>query len=142
MKLEFDYTLLVQFAQVLILLILLHFLVFKPVLRALSKRQDAIQSLAGKAEGSVHEVETLGRTYDESLKAKKLPILQERDTLLKENHAASMQVIEEARRDLTEELAKVKDGVKKEVDKAMENLKGQSEAFVGEIVRKIMKRGA
>jgi F-type H+-transporting ATPase subunit b len=142
MKLEFDYTLLVQFAQVLILLILLHFLAFKPVLRALSKRQDTIQSLAGRAEGGAHEVETLGRTYDEGLKAKKLPILQQRDTLLKENHEASMKVIEEARRDLTEELAKVKDGVKNEVGKAMENLKGQSDVFVAEIVQKIMKRGA
>jgi F-type H+-transporting ATPase subunit b len=142
MKLEFDYTLLVQFAQFLVLLILLHFLVFKPVLRALGRREDAIRSLAGKAEGSAREVETLGRTYDESLKARKLPILEERDALLKESHTASMGVIEDARRDLAGELAKVKDEVAGEVAGTMARLKDQSGAFVDGIVRKIMKRGA
>jgi F-type H+-transporting ATPase subunit b len=142
MKLEFDYTLFIQFGQFLVLLILLHFLVFKPFLRALGKRHDTIQSLAVQAEGSTHDVDSLSKRYEESLKERKAPILDERDSLLKENHAASMHVVEEARRDLTDELAKVKDEVKKEVETTMENLRGQSEALVGEIVRKFMKRGA
>jgi F0F1-type ATP synthase membrane subunit b/b' len=142
MKLEFDYTLLVQFAQLLILLIFLHFLVFKPFLRALGKRQEAIKSLTDQAEGSAQGVESLGKAYEEKLKEKKAPILAEREKNLKESHSFSMTVIEEARRDLADELAKVKDTVRKEVEQTMERLKGQTEAFAGEIVQKIMKRGA
>jgi F-type H+-transporting ATPase subunit b len=135
-------TIFIQFAQLLILLILLNFLVFKPVLRALRKRQETLQSLADNAESSAHDVESLGRTYEESFKERKIPILEERDNALKQSHAASMKVVEEARRDLSEELARVKDGVKKEVEKTMESLKGQSEVLAGEIVQKIMSRGA
>jgi F-type H+-transporting ATPase subunit b len=142
MKLDFDYTLLIQFGQFLLLLILLHFLVFKPVLSALRKREDTIRSLAEKGEGTAQNAESMGRAYEEGLKERKMPILTERDNVLKESHAASMKVVEEARRDLAEELAKVKDGVKKEVETSMETLMGQSGALAGEIVQKIMGRSA
>jgi|WetSurMetagenome_2_1015567.scaffolds.fasta_scaffold546352_2 F-type H+-transporting ATPase subunit b len=142
MKLAFDYTLLVQFGQLLVLLILLHFLVFKPVLKALGKRRETLDSLADKAGGSTLDVENLGRRYEESLKERKNPILEERNNLLKQSHTASMQVIEAARQDLAEELAKVKDGVSREVASSLEILKGQSDVLAGEIVQKIMKRGA
>lgn len=142
MKLAFDYTLLVQFGQLLVLLILLHFLVFKPVLKALGKRRETLDSLADKAGGSTLDVENLGRRYEESLKERKNPILEERSNLLKQSHTASMQVIEAARQDLAEELAKVKDGVSREVASSLEILKGQSDVLAGEIVQKIMKRGA
>lgn len=142
MKLAFDYTLLVQFGQLLVLLILLHFLVFKPVLRALGKRRETMDALADKAGGSTLDVENLGRKYEDSLKERKTPILEERNNVLKQSHAASMQVIEEARQDLAGELAKVKDGVSREVAMSMEMLKGQSDVLAREIVQKIMKRGA
>jgi F-type H+-transporting ATPase subunit b len=142
MKLAFDYTLLVQFGQLLVLLILLHFLVFKPVLRALGKRRETMDALADEAGGSTLDVENLGRKYEDSLKERKTPILEERNNVLKQSHAASMQVIEEARQDLAGELAKVKDGVSREVAMSMEMLKGQSDVLAREIVQKIMKRGA
>jgi F-type H+-transporting ATPase subunit b len=142
MKLAFDYTLLVQFGQLLVLLILLHFLVFKPVLRALGKRRETMDALADRAGGSTLDVENLGRKYEDSLKERKTPILEERNNVLKQSHAASMQVIEEARQDLAGELAKVKDGVSREVAMSMEMLKGQSDVLAREIVQKIMKRGA
>ena len=135
-------TIFIQFAQLLILLIFLHFLVFKPVLRALSKRQETVRSFAERAQSGTQGVESLKGAYEEGLKERKVPILAERESALRESHAASMKVIEEARQDLTEELGKVKDTVKKEVAQTMDRLKMQSETFVGEIVQKIVKRGA
>ncbi len=135
-------TIFVQFGQFLVLLILLHFLVFKPVLRALSKRQETIRSLAEKAQSDTQGVDNLKTAYEEGLKEKKAPILAERENVLKESHTSSMRVIEEARRDLSEELAKVKDAVKNEAAQVLESLKIESGAFVDEIVRKIVQRGA
>jgi F-type H+-transporting ATPase subunit b len=137
-----DWTIFIQFGQFLVLLILLHFLVFKPVLAALKRREDTVRSLAQKGEGTAQDAESISRAYEEGLKGRKMPILAERDNTLRESHAASMKVIEEARSDLAVELAKVKGGVRQEVAKTMESLKGQSDALVGEIVQKIMSRGA
>ena len=137
-----DWTIFIQFGQFLVLLILLHFFVFKPVLAALKKREDRVRSLMEKGEGTTQDAENMGRAYEEGLKERKIPILADRDEALRESHSASMKVVEEARKDLATELAKVKDGVRQEVARTMESLKAQSDALVGEIVQKIMSRGA
>lgn len=136
-----DSTIFVQFFQFLILLILFNFLLFRPIMNAFKKRQAAIDSLSAKAEENRNEAEGLGRTYEEQLKGQKLPVMEERDVLLKEASSASMKMIEEARQELAEELVKVKDAVKAEADKALEALKADSDRLASEVVEKIMKRG-
>ncbi len=142
MTLAFDYTLFVQFAQLLIVLILLHFLVFKPFLRSLGKRQETIASLAKEARGSSEGVETLTKAYDERLKERKAPILADREHALRDTHKSSMDLVEKARADLADELAKVKGRVASEVADTTARLKAESDAFAGRIIEKIMKRGA
>jgi F-type H+-transporting ATPase subunit b len=135
-----DFSIIYQFCQLLVLLIVLHFLVFKPVLKAFAKRNQTMQSLTEKADDSRHTMEGLGKAYEDTLRDKKAPILEEKDHILKTAHGSSIGLIEEARRDLAVELAKVKDSVKAEADKAFEVLSGRSDALAGEIVNKIVKR--
>jgi len=52
-----------------------------------------------------------------------------------------MKVIEEARRELAGELAKVKETVKKEAGKTLDALLGESDRLAVEILQKITKRG-
>jgi vacuolar-type H+-ATPase subunit H len=67
--------------------------------------------------------------------------MEQREGSLKEAHAASMKVIEEARRELAGELAKVKETVKKEAGKTLDALLGESDRLAVEILQKITKRG-
>lgn len=138
---EFNYTILIQFFQFLLLLLLLNFLLFKPILRGLQKRRTTIESLTGKVEKSRQEAEGLRDVYEEGLKEKKLPIAAKRETMLKEAHVASMKVIEEARQELAEDLAKVKERVAREAGKTLEALLGKSDRLAAEIAQKITKRG-
>jgi F-type H+-transporting ATPase subunit b len=136
-----DYTILIQFGQILVLLVLFNFLLFKPILNALGKRQEAIESLAARAKEERREAEEREKTYEERLKEGKLPVAEERDGLVKEAASASMKVIEEARQELAGELAKVKDAVRAEADEALAALKADSDRLASEVVEKIMKRG-
>jgi F-type H+-transporting ATPase subunit b len=138
---EFNYTLFIQFFQLLVLLVLLDLFLFKPVLGSLKKRRGAIDSLAGKAEDSRQEADALAKTYGESVKERKAPVLAQREGALKEAHAASMKIIEEARRELAGELAKVKETVKKEAENTLDALLGESDRLALEIAQKIGKRG-
>ncbi len=63
---NFDYTLLLQFANLLVLLILLNFLLFKPVLRALDMREGRISSAHNKADTLRQEAAELAETYEET----------------------------------------------------------------------------
>jgi len=139
---EFNYTLLIQFFQLLLLLVLLNFLLFKPILRGLAKRRTTIESLAGRVDKSKQDADDLARTYEESFKEKKLPIAAKSEALLKEAHAASMKVVEEARQDLAQDLAKVKQRVGEEAHKTLEALLAESGRLGAEVAQKILKRGA
>ncbi len=141
MQINPDYTILIQFGQLMVLLIIFNFLLFKPILKALNKRQGTIDSLVGKAEDYRHEAEGMGKAYDEKFKEKRLPILEERESLLKQTQAASMKVVEEARQELAGELAKVKDTVKREAEESLESLRAESDRLATEVVAKIMTRG-
>ena len=139
--LDFNYTLLVQFANLLILLILLNFLLFRPVLRALNRRRMFMQSLSDKVQEENRQATEIGRTYEEKAKELKRPIMEQRETLVKEAQAGSMKVIEDARRDLTSELDKMKERVKAESDAALQRLTGETDRLSQEVVERVLKRG-
>jgi F-type H+-transporting ATPase subunit b len=139
---DFDQTIVYQFLNLLIMLVLLNLLLFKPILSAIKKRQSAIQSLGEKAEAGQAEIESYAKAYEEHLKEKKRPITEERDSLLKDAQSASMKVIEAARQDLTQELSKVKDTVRAEADKALATLSAESDRLSSEIVEKLIKRSS
>jgi F-type H+-transporting ATPase subunit b len=137
-----DFTIFVQFGQFLVLLIVFNFLLFRPILNALNKRQGAIDSLAARGASDRQEAEGLGKAYDEKLKEGRLPILDEKDGLVRQTHAASMKIVEEAREELAGELAGVKEACRREAELALQSLKAESKRLIPEVVAKIMGRGA
>ena len=137
-----DQTIFIQFGQILVLLVFFNFLLFKPILNALKKRQDTIDSLDAQGKSDREEAEGMGKTYDEKLKGEGLPILAEKEGLVRQTHAASMKIVEEAREELAGELANVKDACKREAEVALVSLKAQSERLIPEVVAKIMARGS
>lgn len=140
--LNFDYTILIQFANFLVLLILLQFLLFRPILETLKKRKNALDALSLRVDQLRGDAVTLGRTYEESTKERRRPILEQRESALKEAHASSMKIIEEARHRLTAELEKIKGTVRAEADQALKSLTEKTGQLAAEVVAKVMKRGA
>ncbi len=140
MTIAFDYTLLIQFLNILVLLILLNMFLFKPVLRAINKRETTIGSLFGKVEGVRQEAEKLEKSYEDVMKEKKKPILEHRDATLSEAHSASTGIIEQARKELSDELARVKSEIEGESRKVFDILKGNVEKLGTEAAEKILKR--
>ncbi|MBA4418092.1 MAG: hypothetical protein C0392_09305 [Syntrophus sp. (in: bacteria)] len=140
MTIQFDYTLLIQFFNILILLVLLNMFLFKPVLRAINKRETTIGSLFGRVQGVSEEAEKLEKSYEEIIKEKKKPILEGRVAALSETHATSTGIIEEARRELSNELARVKTEIEGESTRVFDLLKADVERLGAEAAEKILKR--
>jgi F-type H+-transporting ATPase subunit b len=139
---DFNYTIFIQFANFLILLVFLQFLLFRPILNTLEKRKSTLDALAARVEQLRGDATALGRTYDESAKEKKRPILDQRESALKDAHAGSMKIIEEARHRLSAELEQIKGTVRNEADQALRSLTEKTGQLAAEVVAKIMKRGA
>ena len=138
--LDFNYTLLIQFLNILILLILLNFLLFKPVLNALNKRRAFMQALADKVQAEEKQATELTKSYEDESKERRRPILEQRDTTVKEAQTASTKVIEEARQELTIDLEKMKERVRTESSAALQRLSGEADRLSREVVQKVLKR--
>jgi F-type H+-transporting ATPase subunit b len=135
-----NYTIVIQFFNFLVLLVLLNFLLFKPVLKAINKREQTIGSLNEKTRVLGDEAKDLGREYDEGAKEKKRPILVDREAALSEAHAASTRTIEKARTDLSDELLKVKERIDREGRTVYDSLKTEVDRLSAEAAQKILRR--
>ena len=137
---DFDYTILIQFANFLILLILLNFLLFKPVLKAIDKRDKTIGLFYEKSQSTEGEAKTLEKSYEDSVKEKKSPILETKDATLAEAHTASMHIIEKARTDLADELLRIRNDIESDSKKVYDTLAMDVERLSRDAVQKILKR--
>jgi F-type H+-transporting ATPase subunit b len=137
---DFNYTLLIQFFNFLVLLFLLNILLFKPVLKAINKREKTLVTLFDGVDGIKKEAVRLELAYDEGSRERKKPVLEGKDAALMEAQKASMHLIEEARTELAEELVKIKSEVERESKSISDALKGAVEKLSAEVAEKILKR--
>jgi F-type H+-transporting ATPase subunit b len=137
---DFNYTLLIQFFNFLVLLILLNFLLFKPVLKALNKREKTLGSLFDNIEGIKEETVGFEQAYTDGSMERKKPILEAKAAALTEAQKSSMHLIEVARSELADELAKVKIEIEKESTSISNALKGEVEKLSTDVAEKILKR--
>lgn len=137
---DFNYTLLIQFINFLILLILLNIFLFKPVLKTINKREGVIGSALEKAKKLREDVENLQKRYEERSVELKKPIIQERDLTITEAHNTSMKIIEKAREELTEELSRIKKDIERDQKKVYESLINEVDRLSSEAAEKILKR--
>lgn len=140
--LDFNYTLLIQFVNIIILLVLLRTFLFKPVLNALARRRLFIQSLDHGIEDERKQATELERKYEEGVKERKRPIVEQREATVRDAHTASVKVVEVARGELTKELEALKERVKQESAAALQSLAGEADRLSREITSKVLKRGA
>ncbi|NLT23846.1 MAG: ATP synthase F0 subunit B [Syntrophorhabdus sp.] len=137
---NFDATILYQFVHFLILLFILNFILFKPVLKALEKRQSAIKGLTDGVEQAKQDTIDLERNYESAFVEKRKPIIGSRDAVISEANKEAVHVVEQARSELSEELAKIKSEIEMEGRKVYDALKGDVGKLSMEAAQKILKR--
>ncbi len=137
---DFDKTILYQFIHFLILLFILNFLLFKPVLKALNKRRDTLKGLADGVEQAKEETVDLEKSYESTFVEKRKPIFGSKDAILSQANKEAVHVIEKARSELAEELAKIKSEIELEGKKAYDALKGDVGKLSTEAAQKILQR--
>ncbi len=137
---NFDVTILYQFGHFLLLLIILNFLLFKPVLKALDKRYSTLQGLSDGLEKAKADTVDLEKGYDLAKVEKRKPVLGSRDSMIAEANKEAVHVIEKARNELSEELAKIKAQIEAEGKKVYDSLMADVGKLSAEAAQKILRR--
>ncbi len=99
-----------------------------------------MQALSDSVQEHEKQASDLEKQYEDGVKERRRPIVDERDTAVKNAHAESMKVIEEARQELTAELEKLKERVKSESTAALQKLSAEADRLSQEVVQKVLKR--
>jgi F-type H+-transporting ATPase subunit b len=137
---EFNITLLIQFFNLLVLLFLLNFLLFKPVLKAINKREKTLGSLFDNVDDTKQEAVKLEQAYVDGTTKRKKPILDDKESALMDARKTSMSLIETARAELSDELSKVKAEIERESKSISDALRGEVDKLSTEVAEKILKR--
>lgn len=137
---EFDYTILIQFLNFLILLILLKFLLFNPVLKVVKRREDTFKNLELEYQAMTSEIRNLESTYEERLIEKKRPVMEEKEHVLSFERQRLASWLEKERSEILKGLYGLKDEIEKEEKRLLDALLPTVERLSEEVMRKILGR--
>lgn len=129
-----------QIVNVLALLAILHFLLFKPVRKIMADRQSEIDGDSGKASSLDREVQEKVALYEARLKEVKARASEEKGNLIKQARQEEASVLEKARAEANDMLSTIKNKVAKEAADAKALLKEQARSLSREITEKVLGR--
>jgi F-type H+-transporting ATPase subunit b len=137
---ELDWTLFVQILNFLVLVFLLNMVLFRPIRKIVRDRQarltlfeEDISGLANNRQGILGEVE-------EQLTGARREGLGLRESLRQQGSQAESSLLEQVKKEVDAEWTKVEAKIKKDVAKARDALKAQSQDFAMALATKILGR--
>jgi F-type H+-transporting ATPase subunit b len=139
-SLSFDWSLLVQIANFLILILILNKILYQPVRKLMTSRQELIESLKRGAD-AVKERLAEGEAAQERFRVE---VLQEGVNILKASKdaggAKELEILTGTQREAAERLETARRAINQQTDEARGQLRAQAGALADEIVGKLLGR--
>jgi F-type H+-transporting ATPase subunit b len=137
---DIDTTFWIQLVNFVVLMIVLNFILYKPILSVMEKRKQHLQSLDDEVKSLEGAVDQKVADYEEKLRQARLDAMNERNEIQRMASDEGKAVVNDARQDI----AKMVEGFNKKMDKEMSDvrkvLKVQAEKISVEISEKILGR--
>ncbi len=138
--LDFNWTLILQFINFIVLLYLLNRILFKPLRAMLDKRRSTIDGGHARARELQADIDSKMQRYQEQLAAAKKSANEERSLLKKIAHEEEAKTLNAAHQKATEKLQQIKGRVAAESAAASNTLKKEAEGIAEQIATKILGR--
>ena len=137
---ELDGTLVLQFVNFMILLVVLNALLFKPLRAALQARKETIEGSKAKVQDIDEQVQAQIARYEAQLQDARQQGGQERSSLRKTGQEEEVRILGEANRTAADKLQKITAQIQGEADSARQELRSQTGALAKEIAGKVLGR--
>ncbi|MBW2475607.1 MAG: ATP synthase F0 subunit B [Deltaproteobacteria bacterium] len=137
---KLDWTLFLQFANFMILMVVLNALLFKPLRAALQARREAIESSKAKVHDIDEQVQAQIARYEAQLQDARLQGAQERATLRKAGQEEEARILGAANQTAAEKLQTIKEQIQEEAGTARQALRDETEDLAREIAGKVLGR--
>ncbi|MHB8708446.1 MAG: ATP synthase F0 subunit B [Desulfuromonadales bacterium] len=137
---KLDWTLLLQFANFMILLVVLNVLLFKPLRNVLAARKATIDGDLAKARSLDEQIQAQVAEYEVKLQGARQRGSQERLALRQAAQAEEARLLGTANEKATQRLQVLKEQVAGEAEAARQGLRGETEALARQIAGKVLGR--
>ncbi len=137
---ELNFTVIFQLAIVLILMVTLSGLVFKPFLRVLQERRDWVEGAEKKARELQQRTEELMERHRDSMTAAQAQGASVRDEIRKEGLAREAEILQKAQEEANRFLDEMKGKIQEESQTARAGLRIQAQNLSREIASKMLGR--
>ena len=137
---ELDGTLVLQFVNFMILMVVLNALLFKPLRAALKARKETIEGSKAKVQDIDEQVQAQIARYEAQLQDARQQGGQERSALRKTGQEEEVRILGEANRSAAERLQTITAQIQDEANSARQALRGETEALAKEIAGKVLGR--
>ena len=135
-----DGTLLIQFVNFVVLMVALHFILYKPLRAMLQQRKETIDGSHQHAKDLAVQVEEKMAAYQEKLQEAKVKAGQEKAVLRNEALGQEATIIGQAREAAATALDSIKEKVSVEAEAARKTLRSETEALATDIAAKLLGR--
>jgi F-type H+-transporting ATPase subunit b len=135
-----DIAFVVQLVNFLLLMLVLNFLLYKPIRKVLADRDAEVSGAKARAAEVDKEVQEKMALYEAKLREVKVQAGEERILLKKEAMEEEAALLEKARKEAAEEFTAIKGRVTKEAADAREMLRNQARSLSLEICEKVLGR--
>ena len=137
---KLDWTLLLQFANFMILLVVLNVLLYKPLRAALAARKATIDGDLAKARATEEQIQAQVAEYEAKLQEARQRGSQERTALRQTAVAEEGRLLGAANEAASRRLQELKGQVADEAASARQALRGETEALARQIAGKVLGR--
>jgi F-type H+-transporting ATPase subunit b len=137
---KLDWTLFLQFANFMILLVVLNVLLFKPLRNALAARKATIEGDVARARAMDEQIQAQVAEYEAKLQEARQRGSQERTALRQAAQAEEAQLLGVANEKASQRLQTLKDQVAVEAEAARQGLRGETAALARQIAGKVLGR--
>lgn len=135
-----DWTLFLQFANFFILLVLLNFLLYRPLIRIMEERRQKTEGGHQHARDLEKQIQTRMEAYREKLQEAKTSASEERSALRAAAAEEEASIISDAQKKSSAQVKSVRDKVASEAQQARESLRGQAEGLAQQVASKVLGR--
>lgn len=135
-----DWTLGLQFLNFVILLIILNKMLYRPLLKVLAERREAIDGSHDRAKSLAADIEEKMQRYQAQLSEAKAIANDERNTLKKTAAEEEARILSAAHGKASDRLQAIKAQVAAEATDAGKTLKSEAAVLAGQIATKILGR--
>lgn len=135
-----DVSAIIQIVNFVVLIILLNFILYRPIRNIIKQRKDKIQGLELSIETSSDAAVEKDQAFTQGIKDARVKGMREKDALLQEAGEEEKRILEQISEEAQAELTKVRSRIAGDVDSARDALSRQVDDFANAISQKILGR--